>query len=126
VPFPDQFRPVLTYVMKNGKPEQVSVLDEGLWKSRAVVYARLYRGRPVYIGSTDKRLSSRIGSHIRHIHEWTGGKAAEYREWAEGKRITFVAYKPPQVTLLGRKCLVHRGIEVALIDEFKPEFVVRR
>ncbi len=81
----------------------------------------MYQGKPAYIGSTDKVLRDRILTHLGHIHEY---KAAEYRRWAEGKRITVAAFKPKPVTLLGRKCQVHHAIEVALIDEFKPPFVI--
>jgi hypothetical protein len=75
--FPEQFRPVLTYVMKHGRPDQVSeVLDEDLWLSRGVVYARMYQGNPVYIGSTDRRLRGRILSHLNHIHEYAASRDA--------------------------------------------------
>ncbi len=100
-------------------------MDEELWHATGVVYARMYRGNPVYIGSTDGVLGNRILRHIKHLHEYSGGKAAEYRRWAKGRRITIVAYHPPLVNLLGRQIAVHRALEVALIREFKPRFVSR-
>jgi hypothetical protein len=36
-----------------------------------------------------------------------------------------IAHHPPPVTLLGRQVDVHRSIEVALIEEFDPQFVSR-
>ena len=48
--FPEQFRPVLTYLMKEGKPEQTTVLDEEIWNCSGVVYARTHEAKIVYIG----------------------------------------------------------------------------
>jgi hypothetical protein len=131
VSLPEEFRPVYQYVMRQGKPQDMKILDELLWQSSGVVYARIYEGKVVYIGSTDGRLSSRIGRHVRDISTSMNGTAPRFREWAEGKQITIVAYQPPAVKLLGRSMLVHRAVEVALIAEFaRPEeadwFVARR
>ena len=117
--FPQEFRPVCQYVMRDHKPQDIKILDEQLWRQLGVVYARVYHDKVVYIGVTDGRLSRRIGAHLRGISSSLHGTAPRYRKWAEGKQITIVAYKPAPVDILGRKIQVHRAIEAALIGEFQ-------
>lgn len=116
--FPQEFRPVYAYVMKDRVPQHGKILDAELWKSRGVVYARQYRDKIVYIGCTDDLLSTRTSAHLRLIPTSMRATAPRYREWAEGKHIVIVAYQPPPVKLLGRQVRVHRAIEAALIEEF--------
>ena len=80
--------------MRNKKPQHVKILDQKLWQQSGVVYARKYRNKIVYIGSTDRRLSLRIGAHLSLISTSMHATAPRYRKWAEGKRITILAYKP--------------------------------
>jgi hypothetical protein len=120
--FPEEFRPVCQYVMRDQRPQDVKILDEDLWQKWGVVYARVYCEKVVYIGVTDGQLSRRIGAHLNGIAGSMRGTAPRYRAWAEGKQITIVAYNPPAVEILGRKIQVHRAIEAALIGEFRrPE-----
>jgi hypothetical protein len=116
---PKTFRPVYRYVMKNHRPQEEKLLDEKLWHQSGVVYARIYRGKIVYIGVTDKVLSGRIGAHLRGIGKSKQKGAKRYRKWAEGKRITIFAYTPAPVKLLDREIKIHRAVEAALIEEFR-------
>ena len=119
IKFPEEFRPVCRYDMRDKKPQNIEVLDIDLWQQSGVVYARVYDGKVVYIGMTDGRLSTRLNAHLRGISTSTIGTAPRYREWAEGKQITIVAYSPPPIEILGRTIQVHRAIEAALIKEFR-------
>lgn len=114
--FPQEFRPVCRYLMKNGTSCDFEILDPTLWKQSGVVYARLCAGKIVYIGSTDGRLDKRMKAHLRFRPI---GTTQQFCKWAEGKEITIVAYQPEPVQLLGREIKVHRAIEAALIAEFK-------
>lgn len=117
--FPDEFRPVCRYVMKDQRPQNIEILDHDLWNRSGVVYARVHKGKVVYIGVTDGQLSVRLNAHLRGIGASTRGRASEYRKWAEGRQITIVAYWPEPIDLLGRSVRVHRAIETALIREFE-------
>src|SRR5437868_9979380 len=112
--FPEEFRPAGRYVIRNGKPEY-KPLDSELLNLAGVVYARMCDGKIVYIGSTDRLLSKRIGEHLRIIASKRGTR---YREWAEGRKITIIAYRPKPVHILGHEIQVHRGVEAALIRAF--------
>jgi|SRR5262249_9560982 len=59
--FPEEFRPVCRYVMRDHRPQEFKVLDEQLWEHSGAVYARLYGNKVIYIGSTDGRLCKRSG-----------------------------------------------------------------
>jgi len=118
---PEPFRPVYRYTMRDGSPQEEEALGSDLWNEHGVVYARVYQDEPVYIGSTDRRLSRRIQAHLRGISKSEQSTPVKYRQWAEGKRITIVAYKPPPVELLGRVIPIHRAVEAALIDEIRPK-----
>jgi hypothetical protein len=128
--FPEEFRPVCRYVMKNGKPSDIQILDQELWQQSGVVYARTCEGKVVYIGTADGRLSRRIGAHLNIIANSARDSAARYRKWAEGKQITIVAYRPTPVMVLGREVKIHRALEAALIVEFRrrneEDWFVRR
>jgi len=49
------------------------------------------------------------------------GLGREYWDWAKDKEITVIAYKPETVDVLGRTVSIYRGLERALIEEFKPK-----
>jgi hypothetical protein len=55
--FPEEFRPVLQYVMEKGDPKEQKRLDEALWNESSVVYARISNGVLAHIGSTNGLLS---------------------------------------------------------------------
>jgi hypothetical protein len=114
--FPRKFRPVCQYVMRDKKLQDFKVLDEKLWQQSGVVYARTYRNKVVYIGSTNRTLSKRIDQHRRLASH--SRLVERYRKWAEGKKIIILAYKPAPIKLLGLETSVHRGIETALISKF--------
>ncbi len=118
---PRGFRRVFSYVMGRHGPEHTRVLDPELWEQSGVVYARTYRGKVVYIGSTDGRLCRRINRHVNSIDTSMRATAPRYREWAKKnhKHIIIKAYRPPPATRLGRHIAMHRAIEAALINEFK-------
>jgi hypothetical protein len=126
--FPEEFRPVCRYVMKNGKASDIQILDQELWQQSGVVCT--CDGKVVYIGTADGRLSRRIGAHLKGIVESARGTAPQYRKWAEGKQITIVAYRPTPVMVLGREVKIHRALEAALIVEFRcrnaEDWFVRR
>ena len=115
--FPHKFRPVLRYRVRDKKVAR-KVLDQKLWHQSGVVYARVYRNKVVYIGSTDRRLSRRIGAHLNYLAGSKRKDVARYRNWAEGKRITLLAFKPAPVKLFGVELYMHRAIEAALIKKF--------
>jgi hypothetical protein len=77
--------------MRDGRPQEEALLGSDLWSERGVVYARVYQDEPVYIGSTDRRLSRRIQAHLRGISRSEQPTPVKYRQWAEGKGITIVA-----------------------------------
>jgi hypothetical protein len=118
---PSEFRPVCQYVMRDGKPQDVKILDESLWHQAGVVYARAHEGEVVFIGCTDGTLRGRITRHLNYISTSALGRAARYREWAEGKLITILAYRPPPVSILGFQVEVHRALEAHMIKAFKRE-----
>jgi hypothetical protein len=128
--FPEAFRPVCRYVMKNGKPSDIQISDQELWQQSGVVYARTCEEKVVYIGTADDRLCKRIGAHLKGIAKSARGTAPQYRKWAEGKQITIVAYRPAPVMVLGREVKIHRALEAALIVEFRrrneADWFVRR
>jgi hypothetical protein len=66
--------------MKNKKPQDIKILDQTLWQKSGVVYARTYRNKVVYIGSTDGRLSRRIGAHLNGISTSMHATAPRYRK----------------------------------------------
>jgi hypothetical protein len=116
---PQEFRPVYSYVMRDHRPQENRILDKELWEQSGVVYGCTYRGKVVYIGSTDERLSRRISRHLRRIPTAMQATALRYRKWAENKHIVITAYRPPTIKLLRRDIKVHRAIEAALIKEFE-------
>jgi len=116
--FPEEFRPVCQYVVVEGQPQDLEILDHELWRASGIVYARKCGETIAYIGSTDGRLSKRINAHLRAIRNPKEGLAGLYRKWAEGKQITILAYQPPPVFLLGHDIEVHRAIEAHLIKAF--------
>ena len=117
---PQEFKPVCQYVMRNGRPDDVQILDEFLWNQSGVVYVRMYGEKVVYIGVTDGLLSKRIRAHLHGISAARPGTASRrYLDWAEGKQITIAAYRPEPVHVLGRTIKIHRSIEAALIAEFQ-------
>jgi hypothetical protein len=103
--------------VRDGKPHGIEWQDDDLLGQRGVVYARMWEGFPVYVGSTQGTLRGRLKTHLR-------GTRAElglcYWAWAEGKQMTIVAHKPDPISILGRDILVYRGLEAALIVEFRP------
>lgn len=117
VGLPAHFHPICRYAVRDGA-KVVEDFGHELWEKPNVVYARVFNGMPVYIGSTDRLLRKRINEHLtlnlmaRNPHYW---------EWATGKQITIFAYQPERVELLGRMVLVHRALEAALIAEFQPD-----
>ncbi len=124
----NSFSPTYRYRIENGKPVHREVLNEELWKSSGVVYARVneMEREAVYIGKTDNRLSVRIADHLRRIPQYSRKKDIDFREWAEGKTVTIYAYKPKKVRRLGISISTHAGLESALIDSIKPMFVARK
>ncbi|MSP03278.1 MAG: hypothetical protein EXR07_19875 [Acetobacteraceae bacterium] len=120
--FPDQFVPVCRYLVRDGEPTRVKWLNDNLLAERGAVYARIYRGIPVCIGSAQGKLLGRLKTHLRGTRSKLGRR---YWEWAEGKQVSIVAYKPVPIEILGCKVEVYRGSEATLINEFKPEFVER-
>ena len=124
--FPKEFRPVLQYVMRDGCPQEYKEFDDKLLEEDGVVYARIINGgHPVYIGSTNGKLSKRLKAHLQGIKKPRTSNVEEYKEFAEGKTVIIYAYKPESMTALGRKISIHRGLEEALIEEFKPRFTKR-
>jgi len=117
--FPQEFCPVCHYVVKDGKPSQIEILDQTLWQQPGAVYARIVDGVVVYISATDGRLSRRLEAHLRNLPTSMIGRAEQFRRWAEGKTITVVAFCPAPVRLLGREIKIHRAVEAALIAEFQ-------
>jgi hypothetical protein len=124
--FPREFRPVLQYVMRDGRPLEDKVLNNKLWDESGVVYVRIVNGEPVYIGSTNGKLSTRLKAHLQGIGKPRSSHATKYREFVEGKTVTIYAYKPEQMKVLRREISVHRGLEAALIEEFNPEYTKRK
>jgi hypothetical protein len=124
----NSFTPAYQYRIKNGDPVAGKILDEKLWCSAGVVYARVCEKVRdiVYIGKTDGKLKGRILDHLRRITEYTKPRDIEYREWAEGKTVTIYAHKPKKVNCLGMTISTHAGLESALIDSINPKFVFRR
>jgi hypothetical protein len=120
------FSPTFRYFVRNGKPVDQEILDEKLWNSSEVVYARSDGQEIPYIGKTDGKLRGRIKDHLRLIPKFTKEKDIKYREWAEGKTITIYAYQPDKVECLGLPIAVHVGLEHALIDAIKPWAVARK
>jgi len=117
---PANFKPVYRYKMENGNPVNCEEIQNALWHEKGVVYARVYQDHVVYVGSTDGTLRARVLRHIKGISKARPGKAGEYRGWANGKTITILAYKPEPVEWSGMKVDLHRGLEAALIREFRP------
>jgi hypothetical protein len=97
--FPRKFRPVCQYVIRDKKPQDIKILDQTLWQKSGVVYARTYRNKVVYIGSTDGRLSRRMGTHLNR-------PAPKYRDWAEQCR-SVAAHRAHQIGSEG----CHIGVE---------------
>jgi len=125
--FPKEFRQVLQYVMRDGRPQEVTIKHNSkLWEESGVVYARIVNGEPVYIGTTNGKLSKRLKAHLQGIEKPRTSNAKEYKEFVEGKTVTIYAYKPEPVKILGREIFVHYGLEAALIEEFAPKFTKRK
>ena len=120
------FSPVFRYKVKNGLPLEEEIIDEELWQSDGVVYARTHKQEIVYIGKTNATLKSRVQDHLRRIPKYSKPKDLSYRSWAEGKTITIFAHKPKNKNYLGLSVPIHTGLEHALIDAIKPTFVSRR
>jgi hypothetical protein len=124
----NSFTPTYQYRIEMGEMVSGNILDEELWQSAGVVYARVHEKRRevVYIGKTDGILRNRINDHLRRIPRYLKQKDIDYREWAEGKTITIYAHKPKRVMRLGLSISTHVGLESALIDSINPLFVSRR
>jgi hypothetical protein len=124
--FPEEFKAIYRYTMREGRPQDhEGPLDAELWNASGVVYARVFEGEVVYIGSANRPFRKRFTEHLNFIATSQQPVGVAYRRWAEGKRITILAYKPPLVAALGRMISIHRSIEKALIDEYHPRFVAR-
>jgi len=117
--FPQEFRPVCRYVVKDGEPIEVEILDQELWRQPGAVYARIVDEVIVYIEATDGCLSRRLEAHLRNLPTSMIGRAPQFRRWAEGKTITVVAYCPAPVQVLGREIKIHHAVKAALIAEFQ-------
>jgi hypothetical protein len=98
---PRGFQPVFRYKFVNGSVRSEKILNEKLWKQRGVVYARVCKGRVVYVGKADSTLRARIMWHIRFFPK--SRKALPYRKYAEGKTITIFAYRPKPIQLFGMR-----------------------
>ena len=61
------FVPVFRYKVQDGQPINEEVLDEELWQSDGVVYARTDKKTIAYIGKTNGTLKSRVKDHLRRI-----------------------------------------------------------
>ena len=120
------FSPVFRYKVKNGLPLEEEIIDEELWQSDGVVYARTHKQEIVYIGKTNATLKSRVQDHLRRIPNYSKPEDLRFRRWAEGKTITIFAHKPKNKNYLGLSVPIHTGLEHALIDAIKPTFVSRR
>ena len=122
----NSFAPVFRYRVQNGKPIKETVLNEELWQSDEIVYARTHKRTISYIGKTNGTLKSRVQDHLRRIPKYSKPKDLDYRDWAEGKTITIYAHKPKSKNYLGLRVPIHAGLEHTLIDEIKPPFVSRK
>lgn len=122
----NSFAPVFRYRVQNGKPIKEKVLNEELWQSDGVVYARSHKKMIAYIGKSDGPLKSRIKAHLRLIPKYSKPKDIAYRDWAEGKTITIFAHKPKNKNYLGLQVPIHAGLEHVLIDKIQPPFVSRK
>ena len=122
----NSFTPVFRYKVENGHPIKEKILNEELWQSDGVVYARIHRKEIAYIGKTNSTLKGRIKDHLRRMPNYSRSKDIEYRDWAEGKTITLYAHKPNNKDYLGLSVPIHTGLEHALIDAIKPPFVSRK
>ncbi len=120
-----KFVPVCQYRIKNRKVCILTRLNEELWQSSRVVYARTWRKKVLYIGKADGKLSRRIAEHFRRIPKYVKSKDVNYRKWANGKTITIWAFKPKSVKLFGLRIPIHAGVEAALIKKLKPPYVFR-
>ena len=120
---PREFRPVFRYRLVDGKVADTKILDGALWKERGVVYARVCNKVILYIGKTDGRISTRIGSHLRrYLHQ---PQNALYRDHIKQNLVTIYAYKPKTTRLFDLDIDLHSGVEAALIKAIKPRFVKR-
>lgn len=121
-----KFLPVFRYKVQDGQPINEKVLDEELWQSDGVVYARTDKKTIAYIGKTNGTLKSRVKDHLRRIPKYSKSKDLDYIFWAEGKTITIFAHKPKNKNYLGLSVPQHPGLEYALIDAINPPFVSRK
>jgi hypothetical protein len=120
------FVPAFRYKVENGLPLEEEIIDEELWQSDGVVYARTDKKAIAYIGKTDGPLKSRVRDHLRRLPNYTKPKDIAFRVWAEGKIITIYAHKPNNKNYLGLSVPQHLGLEYALIDAIQPQFVARK
>lgn len=72
--------------MKNKRPRNIEtpenndVLDCELWNQFGLDYARVYKGRVVYVGSTDRSLRKRIRRHLMGISTAKGESAPAFHK----------------------------------------------
>jgi hypothetical protein len=64
---PAEFKKAFQYTVLDGKAQNRKVLDQELWGTRGVVYARVHRGKILHAGKADGSLRGRMGRHLKGV-----------------------------------------------------------
>jgi len=82
----------------------------------------------LYVGKADSMLGTRLKAHTRGVFDKEPAQqmASDYKDYIRGHTVTIWAHAPKRVKICGMDVYPHAGLESAMIERYKPRFVLRR
>lgn len=110
--------PVVEYTVENGQPRRLAILDRDGYDRANAVFARVWKGHILYVGTAQHGLRIRITDHFQRLRRPRTDNAVAFQKWAEGRKIVIYADWPDDAD--GKPA--YRSVCKRLKQKFKPPF----